>query len=458
MDYSSDARNPHNWPAWKKIYHTLIPCLLSFLITLSTSVGEPATNIMVVHFSISRTVAILPLTLYTLGLAFGPLFVAPLSEVLGRRWVYIISSSCLLAFAGGAAATQSFATHLICRFFSGFLGSAAIAMGAGTLVDIWALGKHGGIAGLCFILGPFLGPTLGPIIGAYILGDHNNDWRWTQYIVLMIGAPIWLGTILMKETCKASLTRTPGQKLTWNTFTTVLVQFSLVRPLRMLFIEAIVLSLTICTGFAYAVTFSYFESATYVLQLNYGFDMKQVGLEFISVVIGYLLAAFFFGLFDKLFYARTLKAANGEMPAPEHRLYFALMGSILLPAGLFWYAWEAHPGGHWAALIAAGIPFGRGAFSLFLSTITYMSDVYQAGAVASALAANGTFRYSLGATFPLFTLQMYKKLGTHWASSLFAFISLLLFPFPWLLFRYGHVLRAKSHFPASTAGRAKFFG
>lgn len=69
-----------------------------------------------------------------------------------------------------------------------------------------------------------------------------------------------------------------------------------------------------------------------------------------------------------------------------------------------------------------------------------------------ALSANGTLRYSLGATFPLFTIQMYQKLGVHWAGSLFAFLSLALLPIPWLLFKWGPTLRSKSHFDASPVG------
>ena len=167
------------------------------------------------------------------------------------------------------------------------------------------------------------------------------------------------------------------------------------------------------------------------------------------------------------------------------------------------YAWGAREGGHWTVLAASGIPFGIGAFSLFvssashlsmrlstdhnpiqLSTINYLVDVYQSGAAASgaslhpslpnaptsssfslpsqplppsihisltnfpilALAANGTLRFTLGATFPLFTLHMYESLGVHWAGSIFAFLSLLLLPIPWLLLRYGHRLRAASRF------------
>lgn len=60
-----------------------------------------------------------------------------------------------------------------------------------------------------------------------------------------------------------------------------------------------------------------------------------------------------------------------------------------------------------------------------------------------ALAANGVIRYILGATFPLFTVQMYQKLGVHWAGSVFSFLSLLLLPIPWVLFKYGPFLRGK---------------
>jgi hypothetical protein len=151
----------------------------------------------------------------------------------------------------------------------------------------------------------------------------------------------------------------------------------------MLFSEVIVFSLSLYTAFAYATIFSYFASASYVLQLDYGFNLRKVGLSFISVMTGYFLAAILFGVFDKTLYARAV-AAGGGSAAPEHRLYTALVGSIFLPTGLFWfvflrtwqslwkianfgrYAWEPHQGGNWAALVASGIPFGFGAFSIFV--------------------------------------------------------------------------------------------
>ncbi|CAI0654071.1 unnamed protein product [Colletotrichum noveboracense] len=214
----------------------------------------------------------------------------------------------------------------------------------------------------------------------------------------------------------------------------------------MLFTEIIVSSLAIYSAFAYAMIFSYFASCSYILQKLYGFNLREVGLSFISIIIGYILATVMYGVFDARFRGPALKAGTAT---PEQRLYAALVGSVLLPVGLFWYAWEAHAGGNWAAFVAAGIPFGMGAFSLFLSVITYMVDFYGAKAAASALAANGILRYILGAVFPLFTIQMYEKLGVHWAGSVFAFLSLPLLPIPWLLLKYGPSLRHRSKFVTS---------
>ncbi|TDZ28860.1 Polyamine transporter 4 [Colletotrichum spinosum] len=412
--------------------------------TFSTSITVPATNQIAQHFSISRTESILPLTLYTLGLAIGPVFIAPFSEVFGRKYIYAGTSTLLLAFLGGSAAAQTFSALLACRFLAGLFGSAGIAVGAGTIADIWGLGGGAG-ASLLFILGPFLGPTLGPLAGAYVLADRGGDWRWTQYVLIILGAPLWVATLSMRETSKAWILRKESgdhQKITFSRIA-ALAKGAVMRPTKMLFTEIIVSSLAVYSAFAYAMIFSYFASSSYILQRLYEFNLEEVGLSFISVIIGYFLAVILFAFFDAKFRMPAIRAGTAT---PELRLYSACVGSVALPAGLFWYAWEAHEGGNWAAFVAAGIPFGIGAFSLFLSIITYMVDFYGVKAAASALAANGIIRYILGAVFPLFTIQMYENLGVHWAGSLFAFLSLPLLPIPWLLLRYGPALRNRSKF------------
>ncbi|ETI21032.1 hypothetical protein G647_07375 [Cladophialophora carrionii CBS 160.54] len=461
-----EKRNPQNWSFPRRLFHTAIPCLLAFQVTFGTSVTVPATQAIGAHFHVSRTASVLVVTVYTIGVAFGPLFFAPLSEITGRRRLYIVTTFFLLAFTAGAGASHNFSTLLVCRFLAAFLGSAGVAVGAGTVVDVWGVGKKSGIAGMLFILGPFLGPSLGPLAGAYIMHDRKGDWRWTQWLLCCVGTPIWIGTFVMGETSKDQILRNAEKKQktagplnspSHNRLSRAryVVGFSILRAAKMLFSEPIVFCLTVYSAYAYAMIFSYFGSTAYVLQLNYDFNPRQVGLSLISVIIGFFLGSAMFGTFDKTLYARATAGSPEGMAAPEHRLYSALVGSFFLPVSLFWYAWEAHSGGHWAALVAAGIPFGFGALSLFLSTITYLVDVYGSRGAASALSANGTLRYTLGATFPLFTVQMYEKLGVHWAGSLYAFLSLVLMPIPWLLFRYGPYLRSKSHFETSVVGMQK---
>jgi MFS family permease len=82
-------------------------------------------------FKVSREVAILPISLYTLGFTIGPVLAAPLSELYGRRWIYWSSMPIFLAFTAIAASSNSFAVLLVFRFLATFGGSGAIAVGAG---------------------------------------------------------------------------------------------------------------------------------------------------------------------------------------------------------------------------------------------------------------------------------------------------------------------------------------
>ena len=137
----------------------------------------------------------------------------------------------------------------------------------------------------------FLGPALGPLAAAYILEEYNQQRRYSQLVIFMVGAPIYLGILCMKETSKAQILK-PKQQL--GSFTVAHawartkhhLRNGVLRPTKMLITEPIVLSLCVYTAYAYAMIFSFFGSLDYVLQLEYGFNMRQVGLAFISPIIG----------------------------------------------------------------------------------------------------------------------------------------------------------------------------
>lgn len=62
------------------------------------------------------------------------------------------------------------------------------------------------------------------------------------------------------------------------------------------------------------------------------------------------------------------------------------------------------------------------------------------------MAANSLLRSAWAAAFPLFATQLYNALGTDGASALLAGVNVLMIPIPFLLYRYGARIRARSRF------------
>ena len=85
------------------------------------------------QFHLTRTVALLPTTLYTVGIIVGPLVCSPLSELYGRRWIYWTNFPMLVVFQAIAAASDNFAVLVIFRFLAGAGGSGVLAVGAGMI-------------------------------------------------------------------------------------------------------------------------------------------------------------------------------------------------------------------------------------------------------------------------------------------------------------------------------------
>lgn len=46
-------------------------------------------------------------------------------------------------------------------------------------------------------------------------------------------------------------------------------------------------------------------------------------------------------------------------------------------------------------------------------------------------------------------MTVYERLGIDWATSLLGFIALALMPVPWVFFKFGPQLRAKSKYPTT---------
>lgn len=81
--------------------------------------------------------------------------------------------------------------------------------------------------------------------------------------------------------------------------------------------------------------------------------------------------------------------------------------------------------------------------SIYISANSYIVDVYPRRA-ASALAAKTLARSLCGAAVPLFVNQMFHKMHNQWAFTLMAFVTLGMAPIPFIFFKIGPTMRARS--------------
>lgn len=117
-----------------------------------------------------------------------------------------------------------------------------------------------------------------------------------------------------------------------------LLTITLFRPVHMLFTEPIVGFLSLYVAFSFGVLFAFFASFPYVFGKVYGFDTEEVGLAFLGLWLGLILAVITFWICDRTLYKVAKESAKkeGRPTSPEHRLYASMAGSLGIPISLFW--------------------------------------------------------------------------------------------------------------------------
>lgn len=190
----------------------------------------------------------------------------------------------------------------------------------------------------------------------------------------------------------------------------------------------------------YGIQYLSFYSIPYTFR-HRGWPAQTASLPFLAMLLGIASAA----ASVSVFYAKWLQPryiARGRV-LPEDRLPPIIVGSILLPIGLFWLAWTTHA--HWIAQVIPIFFFGAGVMLVFAVSVVYIIDIYLPLS-ASALAANTAIRSAVGAALPLAAPKMFDTLGIGWATSLLGFCTVLLIPAPLIFLRYGERLRKSSKF------------
>jgi multidrug resistance protein len=168
--------------------------------TFSSSALTPTVNAIANEFEVSSQVAVLITSSFLIGYFFGPMVWPGLSEIIGRRNVYLFSITAYTLLSLGQALGKNIQTVLITRFLSGLFGSSPLTNGSGVIADVWdAVGR--GRAMSVFVASVFLGPILGPIMGAFVVANDSMGWRWTVWILVIISGTVSVASVfLLPET------------------------------------------------------------------------------------------------------------------------------------------------------------------------------------------------------------------------------------------------------------------
>ena len=439
--------------------YALIISMCSIVLTSTSSIYSMAMEPVGEQFHKSHTVTSIGICFFLLGMGWGPVFLAPISEFHGRRIVYIFSFLFMIPFQLMTGFANNMATLLIGRFLAGFAGSAFMGVASGSFSDLFNKDEIM-LPVMMYTLTPFIGPGLGPLIGGFIA--HGANWRWTNFVMAIAVAVMLVFIIfVVPETYTPLLLKKKAQRLrktlnddryyapiersTKSLFTTIFLSSK--RPIMMLLLEPMLTLICIYTGLLLSLLYLFCISYPYVFREVYNFNETQVGMAFIGLLVGCFLAAPTV-VSNKIYIVPKCIERNtrtNHTYEPEFQLPQTIFAGVMVPIGLFIFGWTAKPNLHWMGPVTGGGITLFGLVICFNGIFAFTIDAYRTFA-ASAMACNGVVRATMASAFPIFGLQMYENLGIPWATSMLAFICLAFVPMPILFFMYGHRIRAKSKF------------
>ena len=109
-------------------------------------------------------------SIWELGEVFGPLIVAPLSELYGRLPVYHVSNILFVLSSAAAAESPNISLLIVCRFLLG-LTVASTTLNSCIVGDMFkeeSRGRALALMGMTSAIAPVLGPAVGGYISEYL--------------------------------------------------------------------------------------------------------------------------------------------------------------------------------------------------------------------------------------------------------------------------------------------------
>ncbi|KAG7816063.1 hypothetical protein KL919_004895 [Ogataea angusta] len=446
----NDPENPMNWNPALRWAFTIALSLMVVCVAFGSSVVTGCLGLINDKYHVSEEVSILTCSLMVIGFSVGPLLWSPLSEQIGRRPVYFISFGLYFIFNIPCAVAPNIGTILVCRFLCGVFAASGLANVGGSISDLFPTETRGKAIAY-FAAAPYGGPVIGPLVAGFIT-RYSGRLELIFWVNFAFAGFMWIVASLIPETYAPVILKKRAKKLRKQTGNPKimteqeavgmslkeLIQTCLYRPLMFALTEPVLDMMCFYVCLIYSLLYAFFFAypAVFGKLYNYGDDL--IGMMLIPILIG----AFFALLTTPVLENYYVKTVKHRRPTPEDRLVGAMIGAPFPAIALWILGATSYKHIIWVGPASSGLAFGYGMVLIYYSLNNYIIDTY-AKYAASALATKVFLRSAGGAAFPLFTLQMYHKLGLQWASWLLAFVSTAMILLPFSFYKWGHQLRKK---------------
>lgn len=447
---TNDPDNPHNWPSWVRWTYTINLSLLVIAVAFGSSCVTGGLGLINDKFHVSTEVSTLTCSLMVLGFSLGPLIWSPLSEQIGRQPVYFISLFLYVLFNIPCAVAKNIGTLLVCRFLCGVWASSGLSLVGGSIADMFPAETRGEAIAY-FAFAPYCGPVFGPLVCGWI-NIKTQRFDLIIWVNMAFAGVMWIASSLVPETYAPVILKKRAKRLRKETGNPKimteqeaqsmslkeLIQSCLIRPLYFAVTEPVLDLMCFYVCLIYSLLYAFFFAYPVIFGELYGYNDAYIGLMLIPILIGACLALVTTPILERKYVALTHK----RKPTPEDRLIGAMVGAPFSAIALWILGATSYKHIIWVGPASSGIGFGYGMVLVYYSINNYIIDCYALYA-SSALATKVFLRSAGGAAFPLFTPQMYRKLGLQWASWLLAFLATAMVAIPFGFYFYGKSLRGR---------------
>ncbi|QGA19011.1 hypothetical protein EYB26_006696 [Talaromyces marneffei] len=377
---TASPHHPSHWPLWQKWSIATIYCLLQVAVMLLSTTYTSVEAPLHTKFGGSTQVIALGQSMFIVGNAAGPVFLGPLSDLGGRKWVYVGSVAMYGLCQIGCALALNLPMMIIFMLLSGVACSTAMSNIAGTIADLFGNADNTSQPLALFIVSSTSGSSLGGVVGVWIVNNPNMGSIWIFWInVILAGVFVLILAILPETLPRVVISRATRSSQAKQSQSESDEQQKEITKLRMAVLKEI--------------------------------RVIAANLTYLNFVAGVVIMFLIFVPIQTSLYKRDRLEHNG-IARPEARFLLSLITVWGFPISLLWFAFtssDSYPNVAGSAIAAFLIP----------------SQLLAAGCVHIGI-------------------LMFENLSTRWAFAILGFVSFGVVASVYVLYFWGPALRRMS--------------